>query len=969
MKFAIVILFFVINLLSTENLQKVSLQLQWFNQFQFAGYYIAKEKGFYKNVGLDVNILTYKSCINPVDKVSNTQANYATGRSSLIIDRSKGKNVVLLSAILQSSPMVLAVKKLSNIKSIEDFKGKRLMLTGNESTVASLQAVLKSKKVSFDDLIFKKSINKFQEFIDGEADIISIYTSNQAYKLKKQGIEIDIFDPKDYGFEFYSDLLFTNENEIIENKQRTINFRDASLRGWKWAFDNIEASVDIILEKYNSQNKSREALIYEANELKKLAYFNTKQLGQIDINKIQRLYDVYNLMGFVDKKIDLDKFIFQPSQDIIFTKEEQEYLENKKILNMCIDPDWMPFEKMENGKHIGLASDYIKIIREKIDIPIKLVETKDWDESIQKAKNRECDIFSMVPIIEKRKKYMNFTSPYLDIPMVIATTADKPFIDNIRQILDKKIGVVTSYSIGNTLRESYPHINIVNVESISDGLKKLETGEIFAFVDNLATINYEIQKNFIGIIKISGRLDKRLKYRVASRNDEPILNNILEKIITDITLAKKQEIFNRWVMIKKNRVDYVLLFEVLAGVLIIFLFLLYRQNQLNKHNKELKRHKKLYQLVFENSANGVLMLDIENYKFLDCNHQIVQMLKYYSKDEILNLSPLDLSPPFQPNGKSSEVEIKNMINLAVQNGSNSFEWKNLKATGEEFWAEIILTKIKIDNKEMLHIVWKDIDDKKNAEEALKELSHSLELRVKEEVGKNREKDKKMLQQAKLAQMGEMLSMIAHQWRQPLTAINATSIGLNISARFDELEAKNVILKTERISEYAQHLSSTIEDFRNFFKANKDKKLTNYGELINSVMGIVEVSLGNKNIKLIKELNCPEKFKTYPNEVKQVILNLIKNAEDAITENKIENPQIKILTYKEDDKYIFEVNDNGGGVPEELIEKIFDPYFSTKTKKDGTGLGLYMSKTIIEEHCNGTLTVSNNEEGAVFKITL
>ena len=120
---------------------------------------------------------------------------------------------------------------------------------------------------------------------------------------------------------------------------------------------------------------------------------------------------------------------------------------------------------------------------------------------------------------------------------------------------------------------------------------------------------------------------------------------------------------------------------------------------------------------------------------------------------------------------------------------------------------------------------------------------------------------------------------------------------------------------------------------------------------------------------MKELNCHDTFITYPNELKQVILNLIKNAEDVPLENKIENPYIKISSYKEDDKYILEVSDNAGGVPEDVIDKIFDPYFSTKTKKDGTGLGLYMSKTIIEDHCGGELSVSNSKDGAVFKIVL
>ena len=159
------------------------------------------------------------------------------------------------------------------------------------------------------------------------------------------------------------------------------------------------------------------------------------------------------------------------------------------------------------------------------------------------------------------------------------------------------------------------------------------------------------------------------------------------------------------------------------------------------------------------------------------------------------------------------------------------------------------------------------------------------------------------------------------------------------------------------------------DFRNFFKPNKEKSMSTYSELIENVLRIVDPSLNSFNIKIIQNQNCEAKFYAYPNEIKQVILNLIKNAEDMLVEKKIEEPCITITTYQEDDNLVLEIGDNGGGVPEELLAKIFDPYFSTKTNKDGTGIGLYMSKTIINEHCDGLLSVSNNAQGAIFKIQL
>jgi len=241
----------------------------------------------------------------------------------------------------------------------------------------------------------------------------------------------------------------------------------------------------------------------------------------------------------------------------------------------------------------------------------------------------------------------------------------------------------------------------------------------------------------------------------------------------------------------------------------------------------------------------------------------------------------------------------------------------------------------------------------------------LKQKVQEEIEKNRIKDEHLMQQSRLAQMGEMISMIAHQWRQPLSAINAASGTLNMKARLNKIDNETVIKLTNKISQYSQHLSTTIDDFRGFFKPNKEKKLTTYTELIEGVLTISEISLKSKNIKLIKKLGSDIVLNTYSNEIKQVILNLIKNAEDVLVERDIKNPTIKIVTRGRN----LYVEDNAGGIDEDIMDKIFDPYFSTKTKKDGTGLGLYMSKMIIEDHCGGKLSVKNGKRGAVFIIEL
>ncbi len=231
----------------------------------------------------------------------------------------------------------------------------------------------------------------------------------------------------------------------------------------------------------------------------------------------------------------------------------------------------------------------------------------------------------------------------------------------------------------------------------------------------------------------------------------------------------------------------------------------------------------------------------------------------------------------------------------------------------------------------------------------------------------------MAQQSRMAQMGEMISMIAHQWRQPLNAVSLTASNLMLKFDFEEFDSKSqegfmecsqeFYRELNNIQEYIRNLSSTIDDFRNFYKTDKEVVCVKLEDVVLKSLKIIGISLVEDNIELIEEYNSNEKVDLHENEMMQVILTIFKNAQDHFLEKKIEKPSIKVITKKR----MISICDNGGGVPKEIIGKIFDPYFSTKSDKNGTGLGLYMSKIIIEEHHKATLTVKNTDKGACFTI--
>jgi len=249
----------------------------------------------------------------------------------------------------------------------------------------------------------------------------------------------------------------------------------------------------------------------------------------------------------------------------------------------------------------------------------------------------------------------------------------------------------------------------------------------------------------------------------------------------------------------------------------------------------------------------------------------------------------------------------------------------------------------------------------------------------EDIYKEKEKDKILLQQSRIAALGEMIGNIAHQWRQPLNAIKIVASGIKMRKNAGILKIEDVDKDIDKIINYTDYLSQTIDDFRYFFIQDKMKEEFDVLNIAKRAVSLVEASYKHHNIKIVFEFDQDTKYfyKGYPNELAQVFLNILNNAKDVLIERDIKDKIVKITFLQTGQKMNIEIYDNGGGVEESIIVKIFDPYFTTKHKAQGTGMGLYMSKQIIEKHFNGLLSVTNKEfiaenrkfYGACFKIEL
>ena len=261
---------------------------------------------------------------------------------------------------------------------------------------------------------------------------------------------------------------------------------------------------------------------------------------------------------------------------------------------------------------------------------------------------------------------------------------------------------------------------------------------------------------------------------------------------------------------------------------------------------------------------------------------------------------------------------------------------------------------------------------KEKEQLLQEVENAnknLQKRVEEEVAKNREKEKFLMYQSRLAQMGEMINMIAHQWRQPLNSISIIVQTLGIKFKNGSLTPEGMDELQKKILHQIDHMSETIDAFRDFFKPKKEAEVFDLGDVVSNVVDMSRFEIQKKGIDF--EYRQKEKIvlKGYPNELGQAILNIVNNAKEQLEQKNSNEKRIAIDVISDDEGVEIKISDTAGGIDEQYIERIFEPYFSTKEGKNGTGLGLYITKMIVEEHMGGKLSVKNSEKGAIFTIEL
>jgi diguanylate cyclase (GGDEF)-like protein/PAS domain S-box-containing protein len=301
-------------------LEKVTLQLKHTHQFQFAGYYAALEKGFYRDAGLDVHIAESRDGNEPERNVINGKAEYGVGSSSLLLARQAGKPLVVLGTIFQHSPYVLLVRQRGNSAGIHDIKGKKVMigsLTDELTQADELIAYLKKEGIPVSSLIRVEHSFDLDDLVGGKVDAISAYVTNEPDYLDRIGFLYDVYSPRAAGIDFYGDNLFTSEGEIADHPARVKAFRNASMRGWAYAMSHQEEIADLILAKYSRRN-DRQHLLFEARQMVPLVQPVLVEIGYTNPDRWRHIANVYADLGMLPRDVSFDGFLYDaaPAADL-----------------------------------------------------------------------------------------------------------------------------------------------------------------------------------------------------------------------------------------------------------------------------------------------------------------------------------------------------------------------------------------------------------------------------------------------------------------------------------------------------------------------------------------------------------------------------------------------------------------------------------------------------------------------------
>ena len=1015
----ILALFFSVGQAKADNdkpFEKVILQLSWYHEFQFAGYYAAQLKGYYQEEGLEVEIRERSPGQLPVDEVLSGDADFGNATSDIMLLRMQGKPVVVLAVIMQHSPWVLLVRADSGIKVPEDLIGKTVSMDMSYRDV-EIQAMFKNENISTEKITIVRKEPGVENLINGTVDARVSYITSQPFELQKQGFEARVLRPINYGVDFYGDILFTSERQIRGNPQRVAAFHRASIRGWQYAMDHPEELIEYIYSTYYS-DPAQASMPYTLDHFRfeakvmaeDLIHPKLIEIGHMNPNRWQRIADTYAALGMTKPIDTLKGFIYDSNPefdyklvywtigiivtilliagvciailyvfnrrlhyDVQLRTSELSHI-NKSLVQEISERKMTEKELFQYEHIVSCSTDMLALLDKRftyiaanqayllafkksredlIGHTVSEVFGKEFFEKVIKENAELCLAGKEVNYREwfefpaYGKRYMDITYfPYIDVNSEV-----KGFIVNARNVTERKMAE-------KKLKESEEKYRLLfgaagDAIFIADATGESKT----VIVDcNESTLDLfgcpreEIIGKSVEDLSPSVQPDGRSSQGVISEIAKAALNGNPQFIEfthckLDGTLFETEVAVNRLV-VENNTYLQAIIRDI---------------TERKKAEKALQESEKKYRTLFERSADAVLIIEEDN--FVDCNSATVKMLGYKNKNELLNTHPSQLSPHLQPDGQDSFEKANQMMAMAFDKGSNRFEWNHQRKNGVVFPVEVLLTSIPFKEGNFLHVVWRDITERKLAESELENYRKHLETLVNERTEELENAQEELVRKERLAALGELIATVSHEIRNPLGTIrNAVySIG-------EALEKNKIDLVNRALGLAENNITRCNRIINELLDYTRKRELMLERTVIDSWLnGVLDEQEFPEEIECVRELHSGIELMIDREYMMRVIYNVITNAIQALQEEDSMGNRITVETVKAGDWLELRFIDTGPGIPAEIREKIFEPLFSTRNF--GVGLGVPIIKNIMEEHQGEVKFQSEADKGTVVTLTL
>jgi PAS domain S-box-containing protein len=689
------------------------------------------------------------------------------------------------------------------------------------------------------------------------------------------------------------------------------------------------------------------------------------------LNKAMDSLSTEEIYRLQDKWFQGDKSIF--SSDL--TLQEKNFLKSHSEVRFRVRPNRAPFEFEKDGEAQGIAVDYVRKSAQNLGLKVKFVIDNSSVPEAYKTMQTTRDKFDTVLFSVKNPKWekqLSFGDEYLSYPMMIITYKNAPFIGTLKSLNGKTVVIEKGFLTNKWLKRDYPDINIINVNDTKTALEMVNNEKVLAYIGNLGVANYMKLLGGMDNLKIDAPTEYgNIKYSFVAPKVWPELSSILTKGYKKITPVEHSAIQQKWFSLQTiDKTNYNLIGSILLILIFIILWILWWnrkitieknktklaladlqkvKEELEQKNKEVYDSQQFLQSIIDENPNPIIIKNYEG-KFVLVNQALANLYNT-TKENMIGKEDRD----FVDNTKLTKF-YKHNVKQIMDSGKAKVVYEDSQnvATGEiRNFVSIKKPFIDMNGEQAILIIANDITDIKKLEQ--EKLRHQEIL----------------FSQSKVAAMGEMIGNIAHQWRQPLSVISTSATGLIMEKEVGLLSDEKLVKSLESINDYAQYLSNTIDTFRDYIKTEKEYKEVILQERIKVALNIVEASFKNNFINIKSNLDTlePIKIKLVVGELSEVLINLFNNAKDALKEKQIDIPWVDIQINPYDDKVLITVEDNAGGIPTEIMGKIFDPYFTTKHQSQGTGLGLHMSYKIITDSLKGKIYVENTQSGAKFTIEL